>query len=426
MRSRWFRLLPIMMVAFIIAFMDRTNISFAIPSMGKDLTLTASVLGFAAGVLFLGYGLSQTIGGWIADKGHGKALIACLLILWGLVEIAQGFIHTATELVIVRFALGLFEGGIFPAFLLFVKNWFAPSERARANGGWQLCYPLAALLSGPIAGYILRAGDWRDLFIIEGLFPIVWAIVWVWGVADSPQNAKWLSPAERDSLVRHLEREAQNTILPTDDAPPSYWAQMARRPVVLFTIAIFFWNIGFLGFIIWLPSVISQHNDLGPTETGWLSALPFAASIVVMQVLTFLSDKTGDRRVISVLALTISGLALMLGGLTYETNSLAMNMLLLIVAGGALYGSQPVLWSIPPDILPTRVAATVMGTINAVGVFGGFVGPYVIGFARSLTGSFSAGLWVMGSCLIVASLLVWRIRESSSRRLLPVADTRPV
>jgi sugar phosphate permease len=177
MRSRWFRLLPIMMVAFIIAFMDRTNISFAIPSMGKDLTLTASVLGFAAGVLFLGYGLSQTIGGWIADKGHGKALIACLLILWGLVEIAQGFIHTATELVIVRFALGLFEGGIFPAFLLFVKNWFAPSERARANGGWQLCYPLAALLSGPIAGYILRAGDWRDLFIIEGLFPIVWAIV---------------------------------------------------------------------------------------------------------------------------------------------------------------------------------------------------------------------------------------------------------
>ena len=423
MTSRWFRLLPVMMIAFIIAFMDRTNISFAIPSMGKELTLTASVLGFAAGILFLGYGLSQTAGGWIADKGHGKALVTCLLILWGLVEIAQGFIHTATQLVIVRFALGLFEGGIFPTFLLFVKNWFAPSERARANGVWQLCYPLAALLSGPIAGYILRLGDWRDLFIIEGLFPIVWAAVWMWGVADSPQNAKWLSPAERNSLVRHLENEAKNTAPPIDDAAPSYWAQMGRRSVLLFTAGIFFWNIGFLGFIIWLPSVISQHNDLSPTAIGWLTVLPFAAAIVVMQILTFWSDRTGDRRLISIFALSISGLALIVGGLTYEGNSLTANMTLLVIAGATLYGSQPVLWSIPPDILPTRVAATVMGTINAVGVFGGFVGPYVVGFVRNATGSFSAGLWVMGTCLIVTSLLIWTIREASVRRLVALADS---
>ena len=138
-----------MMMTLIIAFMDRTNIGFAIPSMGKELGLTASILGFASGVLFLGYGASQVLGGWIADKGHGKVLIAMLMVLWGAIEMAQGFVHNAQQLVAVRFAIGVFEGGIFPTFLLFVRNWFAPSERARANGIWQLCYPFAAMASGP-------------------------------------------------------------------------------------------------------------------------------------------------------------------------------------------------------------------------------------------------------------------------------------
>ena len=154
MKQRWFRLLPVMMMTLIIAFMDRTNIGFAIPSMGKELGLTASILGFASGVLFLGYGASQVLGGWIADKGHGKALIAMLMVLWGAIEMAQGFVHNAQELVAVRFAIGVFEGGIFPTFLLFVRNWFAPSERARANGIWQLCYPFAAMQRREIPQYI--------------------------------------------------------------------------------------------------------------------------------------------------------------------------------------------------------------------------------------------------------------------------------
>ncbi len=183
MRSRWTRLLPVMMIAFIIAFMDRTNIGFAIPTMGKELNLDQSALGFASGVLFLGYGITQPLGGWIADRGYGRVLIATLMILWGAAEIALGFIQTPLQLAIVRFALGFFEGGIFPTMLLFVRTWFVPSERARANGVWQLAYPLAVMISGPIAGYVLEHGSWRTLFIVEGIFPIAWAAVWLWGVA---------------------------------------------------------------------------------------------------------------------------------------------------------------------------------------------------------------------------------------------------
>lgn len=424
MDQRWFRLLPVMMITFIIAFMDRTNIGFAIPLMGKELSITASVLGFASGVLFFGYGMSQTVSGWLADKGHGRMLVAVLMLFWGLTEISQGFVHSATQLVIVRFAIGLFEGGVFPTFLLFVKNWFAPSERARANGIWQLCYPLAAVISGPIAGYILRSGDWRSLFIIEGVFPLVWVFVWLWGVAHSPLHAKWLSEADRARIVEKIENE--NKLRAEREAPgvpASFGSQMTRLPVLLFTASILLWNVGFLGFVIWLPSVIHQQPGLSQTEVGWLSAIPYACAIVVMQILTYWSDRTLDRRLFSALPLAVSGAALVIGGLTYGSNTFVFNMGLLVIAGATLYGSQPVLWSIATEILPGRVTGSVSGAINAVGVLGAFAGPYLVGYVRAVTQSFSAGLLVMGGSLIGTCILVLLIKEAGRPRT-PAASSR--
>ena len=424
MRSRWTRLLPVMMIAFIIAFMDRTNIGFAIPTMGKDLGLDAGALGFASGVLFLGYGISQPLGGWIADRGHGRTLIAALMLLWGTAEIALGFINTPTELAVVRFLLGFFEGGIFPTMLLFVRTWFAPSERATANGVWQLAYPLAAMLNGPIAGYVLDHGTWRTLFIIEGIFPIAWAAVWLWGVAASPQKARWLDPADRATLLAKLAAEPELPAATT--AAPGIASQMARRPVILFTIAVFFWNIGFLGFIIWLPSVLHQDATLSQTAIGWLSAVPFAAAIVAMQFLTRWSDRHRDRRTFAAIPILICGAALLVAAITYAGNSLVMNMALLTVAGAMLYGSQPVLWSIPGDILPRQVAGAVTGIMNGVGVFGAFAGPFLVGWVRTQTNSFSMGLATLGVCLLLAGALVGLLHEAGRRGAIQVALPRPL
>jgi len=420
LRSRWTRLLPVMMIAFIIAFMDRTNIGFAIPTMGKELNLDQSALGFASGVLFLGYGITQPLGGWIADRGYGRALIATLMILWGAAEIALGFIQTPLQLAIVRFALGFFEGGIFPTMLLFVRTWFAPSERARANGVWQLAYPLAAMISGPIAGYVLEHGSWRTLFIVEGIFPIAWAAVWLWGVAASPQTARWLGEADRATLLARLDAEAE---LPAAaETGSSLTAQMARPSVLLFTVAVFFWNIGFLGFIIWLPSVLHQDAALSQATIGWLSALPFAAAIVAMQFLTRWSDRTRDRRTYAAWPILICGAALLVAALSYTANGLATNMALLILAGAMLYGSQPVLWSIPGDIVPRHLAGAVSGVMNGVGVLGAFVGPFVVGYVRTQSNSFSMGLGVLGACLLLAGALVALIREAGPSRSGTVLD----
>jgi sugar phosphate permease len=416
MQSRWVRLLPVMMLTFIIAFMDRTNIGFAIPLMGKELNFSPSVLGFASGVLFLGYGVTQTAGGWLADRGHGKGLIAWLMVLWGIAEILQAFITTDTELVLVRFALGFLEGGIFPTMLLFVRNWFAPSERARANGVWQLAYPLAAMLNGPIAGYLIGAGSWRTLFIVEGIFPIVWVIVWLWGVAESPARAAWLSQADRDAIVAKINAESATSAAVGTDVKTTVLAQMSRLPVMLFCIAVFLWNIGFLGFIIWLPSVIHQDASLSPAAIGWLSAIPFAVAMLVMRVVTTLSDRSGDRRLYAAGPIGICGLALVVAGLTYAGNGLVMNMLLLTLAGSMLYGSQPVLWSIPADIVPAQVVGTVMGIMNTLGVLGAFTGPYLVGYVRGLTSDFASGLIAMGVCLVLSSLFIWQIREAAGKK----------
>lgn len=418
MKQRWYRLLPVMMITFIIAFMDRTNIGFAIPTMGPQLGLTASLLGFASGVLFLGYGLSQTLSGWLADKGHGRALVAVLMVLWGIAEIAQGFVHSATQLVAVRFLIGIFEGGVFPIFLLFVKNWFAPSERARANGIWQLCYPVAAVISGPIAGYILQASDWRTLFIAEGVFPLLWVVVWLWGVADSPRRAKWMSDAERTALIEKIDaEEAAIAAGSSDSTPATFRSQITRVPVLIFTASILLWNIGFLGFVIWLPSVIHQQPNLSSADIGWLSAIPYACAIVVMQCLTYWSDRTQNRRLFSSIPLAISGVALIAGGIGLAGTGFTTNMALLVVAGAMLYGSQPVLWSIATEILPASVTGSVSGTINAVGVVGAFVGPYLVGYVRAATQSFSAGLLVMGLALMGTSTLVLLIRHRTTRSI---------
>ncbi len=404
MRRRWIVLLPIMMGTFLISFLDRTNISFAIPFMQADLKLDPAVLGFSSGVLFLGYAITQALGGWIADRGHVKTLIAVLMITWGLCAIVQGFITSASQLVIVRFLLGLAEGGIFPAFLTIVRAWFTEQERARANGFWQLCYPIAAAVSGPLAGYILQYGSWRTLFIIEGVFPLVWVLVWLWGIQETPERANWLSVPERDALTRHLGTPSQQSVTP----PESLRAALLSPTAILLFAVMLFWNVGFLGFVIWLPSVIRQSSaHLSAEAIGWYGSLPFVAAVISLLVLSYGADRTMNRRGFSFWPLLVAAGMLFLGAATYGQVSLGVAMILLTVAACGIYGVYPVVWSIATECAPPGVTGLFTGVVNIGGVLGAFLGPYLVGYARSISDTFASGLITMGLCLVVAALCVF-------------------
>jgi sugar phosphate permease len=200
-------------------------------------------------------------------------------------------------------------------------------------------------------------------------------------------------------------------------APTTVGQQLRRKPVVLFCVAVFLWNIGFLGFVIWLPSVLHQDKSLSESTIGWLTSVPFAVAIGVILLLTWLSDKMRDRRLFSSLPILICGLALIVAGQTYSSNTLFVNMALLTVAGSMLYGSQPVLWSIPAEIVPSSVLGLVMGIMNTFGILGSFSGPYLVGYTQGLTHTFAAGLLVMGISMALSSLLLWQIREVAARAM---------
>jgi sugar phosphate permease len=408
-------MIPIMLVTYMVAFMDRTNISFAIPTMAKDLHLTSTQLGFASGVLFLFYAASQPLGGMIADRGYGKPMVAILMILWGLSEVAQGFIQTPTQLIIVRSLLGLFEGGLMVTFLLIVCNWFTVRERGRANGLWFLSFPVAAMISGPIAGYILHLSSWRILFISEGVLPIIWSVVWIWGISAKPSQAKWLTEGERRELLQKLDAEHRENTPHLHEEAPGLWQQMFRLPVIIYTLALFLWNFSFVGFIIWLPSILHQDKSLNAVSIGWLSSLPFLVAVFVMLFLAWGSDKFHSRRMFAAVPIGLSGLIFVIAAHGYATNSLATNLGLLVVAGSMLYGAQPMIYAIPGDLVPTRVVATVIGIANGIGVVGDFLGPYVLGYVRQLAGDFSAGIFLLGAALIVSCVLLVFVRDRTSR-----------
>jgi sugar phosphate permease len=405
MRRRWTVLLPVMMMTFLIAFIDRTNISFAIPSMRAELKLDPAVMGFASGVLFVGYAFTQAIGGWIADRGHTKILIAVLMTSWGLCAIAQGFIETAGQLVVARFLLGLSEGGIFPAFLTIVRRWFIDSERARANGLWQLCIPLSAAINGPIAGYILQHSTWRTMFIVEGIFPLVWVFVWLWGVDEAPEHAKWMSASERAELERHL---ASASPIETTTASKSAMEALLSPTAILLFAALLLWNVGFLGFLIWLPSVLDQYaKGLSPFAIGCLSATPFVVAVVGLLSFAAISDRTMNRRALAFWPLTASALALVVGGLSYGAAPFWVAMILLTIAACGIYGVYPVVWAIVTDCAPTRNTGLVTGVINVGGVLGAFAGPFIVGYARAVSDTFASGMYAMAACLLAAAVCVF-------------------
>jgi MFS family permease len=319
-------------------------------------------------------------------------------------------VTNATQLVIVRFLLGLAEGGIFPAFLVIVRAWFNENERARANGIWQLCYPVSAAVSGPMAGLILQHGTWETLFIAEGILPLVWSMVWLWGMAEKPTTAKWMSEQDRALLSRHLAATASSSdaIVAREATRDVVFEQLRSPVVILMFFVLLFWNIGFLGFVIWLPSVIKQYaTELDSVALGWYSALPFAVSVLSLIVLSNLADRATSRRGYVVWPLIVSALALLVGAATYGTTSFGVAMLLLTIAACGIYGVYPVVWSIATDAVPPGVTGVVLGIVNIGGVIGSFAGPYLVGYARSVSSSFASGLILMGSSLIAASICAW-------------------
>jgi MFS family permease len=219
--QRWLHIIPVAFIMYTIAFIDRTNISLALPSMSRALHMSPPQAGAAAGIFFWGYLLLQIPGGYLAQRWSAKRFVSILLVLWGACSVGCGLVHTWREFWMMRFLLGVAEGGVWPATLVLLAHWFPRAERARANAYWMLCLPVAVVVSSPLSGWILGRWNWRVLLISEGLFPLLWLLVWWWLIDDHPGQARWISPQECHHLETTLERESKE-LDPVAPGPMSF------------------------------------------------------------------------------------------------------------------------------------------------------------------------------------------------------------
>jgi sugar phosphate permease len=344
--QRWVRIIPVAVVMYTIAYIDRTNISLALPAMSHQLGMDPQQAGNAAGAFFWGYIVLQIPGGYLARRWSAKRLIGLLLVLWGVCAVAGGLVQTERQLWLTRLLLGLAEGGVFPATLVLLTHWFAKAERARANAYWMLCQPLAIILSAPVSGWILGRWNWRVLLVGEGALPFLWLIVWMLCIDDHPGQARWLTCEERESLVAILERDS------AEHNPVSYrgFLSVLFQPLVwLLIIAYFLLNCGGYGFLFWLPSAIARAGKFSNLAIGLLYSAPYVAAGLIMVLNSWHSDRAGERRRHVALPLAVAGVCLS-AGVFVNGYSPPLAFALICLAGAGPYAAIAPFWALPPSL----------------------------------------------------------------------------
>lgn len=419
LRRRWFQVILVAVIMYTISFIDRMNVAVAIPHMRNSLGLSPAAAGLTSGIFFIGYFIFQVPAGNWAVRFGSKRFIAVLLLLWGIFAAACGIVQNSSELYIARFLLGVVEGGIWPATLVLLGNWFVAEERARANALWMICLPLGGAISGPLSGVLISHLGWRMMFVLEGLPALIWVIPWLIFIEDGPEKVSWLSVSAKNYLASKLKEEEA---LRRTTVKNLKWTSWALNPTVMMLAFVYILSvIGGYGVLLWLPSIIKQLSGKGIQWVGFISAIPYLVAMVTMVLLGYLADRTGRRFLFTVMSLCMAGISMFFTAFT-GTHAWLLTIILLSISVGGFFGRQGPLWAIPATVLPKELAGPAMGFINAFGNLGGFIGPVLFGAFLGTTHNFVRGYLVLSLCMILSAALMAFIGMTSSRKGVAVAQ----
>ncbi len=393
MRRIGWRLVPFLILAYFISFLDRVNVGFAAIQMNHDLGLTATVFGWGAGIFFIGYFLLEIPSNLALERFGARVWIARIMATWGVISAATAFVQGPWSFVALRFLLGLAEAGFFPGVILYLTYWFPTEYRARIVGVFMISIPISSFLGSPVSGALLGLSGWglkgwQWLFILEGLPALVMAAAVLWLLPNKPSEAKWLPAAERDWLVRRFQAEAARNARGSRDAKPSLWTMLREPRVLLFMVIYFGSTASSYGLTFWTPQIVKGYG-LTNWETGLLNSVPYGFASVAMILWGRRSDRMGERR--WHLAIPFLVLALGLAGGTLLSGLIPVVCALTVAAVGVYMLKGP-FWALATEQLQPATAAASIAAINAVGNLGGFLGPYLIGAIKDGTGSFTLSL----------------------------------
>jgi MFS family permease len=415
--KRWTYILPVIVFIYVICYIDRTNISFALPHLKTDMHLTGAQQGLASGIFFWGYLLLQIPGGYMAERWSARRWVAILIVLWSVAAMATGLTHTFGQLILARFLLGVAEGGVQPALMTTIRSWFPFAERSRAYAIFKLYTPIAAIVAAPFSGIILTYADWRWMFIIQGGAPlIVGLIAWLVVIRDTPAKAGWLSETERN-FIESSRIEEGEPLKHRGTFKAAFTSPIVWRFALIYTLT----QMGLLGLALWLPSVLKKafHTDM---QVGFVAILPQIAAGVAIILVGRSADRQGSH--VAHMSIVLASAAVILAGaglISAQQKWLVLGAMILGTAASiAWYGP---FWATVTKLVPVAAAGAGMGLINGVGNLGSFFGPYVGGWLSDLSGGgYALTQMFFGGVFGVAALLVLTLR----RQLRAAANVEPV
>ncbi len=356
------RLMPFLFVLYIIAYMDRVNVGFAGLRMTQELGFSDAVFGFGGGVFFLGYFLLEIPGTVMVEIWSARKWISRIMLTWGFLATATGFIHTATQFYWIRFFLGVAEAGFFPGIVVYLSHWYRAEDRGKAVAMFMAAIPTSQMLGAPLAAWLLRVqwmgyDGWRWLLIIEGIPAVIFGVITLFYLTDHPRQARWLEPEEREWLASELDAEkAQRT------AHPSMWKAL-RNPDVLLLAAISMLGLTpNYGVNLWLPKMVQRLSSFGVTQVSMIAAIPYLVTIPAMLAIGWNSDRTGERKWHTAIPRLASGLALT--GCIFTASNVWLSVVLLSIAVMGFYCAHPGFWPLPNLFLVRSAAAASIGLIN--------------------------------------------------------------
>ena len=409
------RIIPFLVILFVMAFLDRTNIGFAALHMNDAIGITQTIFGLGAGIFFLGYFIAEVPSNILLHRFGARIWIARIMITWGIIAAMMGFIQNGTQFIVLRFLLGIAEAGFFPGVIFYLTLWFPARYRARVFASFYLGLPIAQIIGAPISVGLMQWGDtigyegWRLMYILEGIPSIILGIVCLKYLTNTPKEAQWLSTEQRTWLMSTLEREEREKEKTEDSnlTKGEMIKQVFKNPLVWIMAMVYFGiTSGSNAMFFFLPSVLeSFRNTFGMEITliqnGMLTAIPYAFAAVGMILWSRRSDRKQERYKHGACAALMAAIAITIALVVNQPWAIIVGFIFLAIG---VFSAINIFWTLPGQTLTGVGAAAGIGLINSVGNLSGFTGPYLTGYLYTTTGNYTIAFLVIASFVAIGGL----------------------
>ncbi|KAA1020005.1 MFS transporter [Pseudonocardia sp. EV170527-09] len=422
------RLIPLLALAYLLNYIDRVNVGFASLTMNADLGLSAAAYGLGAGLFFVGYFFFEVPSNVILHRVGARIWIARIMVTWGVVASSTAFIQGEIGFYVVRVLLGIAEAGFFPGIILYLTYWFPRVERARIVALFFLAVPLSSVVGGPLSTWLISVGDgalgfdagWRFMFFVEGIPAVLLGVAVLWLLPDRPTRARWLPTDQAVALEERIA--AEDAAAAGQDRGVA--AALRDGRVVALSVVYFGIVFGLYVLAFFLPQIVAGFEqqfgaDYSLVEVGLITAVPYAIASVTMVLWARRSDRSGERPLHVAVPAVVGSVAI--AGALYMDSPLLVMACVTVCAIG-VFAAIPPFWSLPNAFLTGAGAAAGIGLINSFGNLSGFVGPFVAGWLKDLTGDSRAGMWVVTVMMLMSAAIAIGFRRTAQRAAAAEAE----